>query len=146
MVYGNPDATNEEVIAAAKNANIHDFIMTLEKGYDTEVGERGVKLSGGQRQRIAIARVFLKNPKLLILDEATSALDNATEMQVQRALDELSCGRTVIVVAHRLSTVKGADTIAVIGKNGIMEMGTHEELLALEGEYSKLYQYQFKDQ
>ncbi len=144
IAYGT-DATDEQVIAAAKSANIHDYVMTLEKGYDTHVGERGVKLSGGQRQRIAIARVFLKNPKLLILDEATSALDNATEMQIQSSLEELSRGRTVIVVAHRLSTVKGADEIVVIDKSGIAERGTHEELLSLDGEYKKLYSYQFKN-
>ena len=145
IAYGKGDATDDEIIAAAKRANIHDFITTLDNGYDTQVGERGVKLSGGQRQRIAIARVFLKNPKLLILDEATSALDNATEMQVQAALEELSAGRTVIVVAHRLSTVKGADEIIVIGEEGIIERGTHDELLAKEGEYHKLYSYQFKN-
>ena len=144
IAYGNFDATDEEIMEAAKKANIHDFIMTLEHGYDTEAGERGVKLSGGQRQRIAIARVFLKNPKLLILDEATSALDNVTEMQIQTALDELSRGRTVIVVAHRLSTVKNADEIVVIDKRGIVEKGTHEELLSIDGEYKKLYSYQFK--
>ncbi len=145
IAYGAPDASDEDIISAAKRANIHDYIMTLDKGYDTEVGERGVKLSGGQRQRIAIARVFLKNPKLLILDEATSALDNATEMQIQAALEELSVGRTVIVVAHRLSTVKGADEIVVIDKNGVAERGTHDELIALDGEYKKLYQYQFRN-
>ncbi len=144
IAYGRPDATDEEIAEAAKKANIHDFIMTLEHGYDTEVGERGVKLSGGQRQRISIARVFLKDPKLLILDEATSALDNATEMQIQSALEELSVGRTVIVVAHRLSTVKNADEIVVIGSQGIIERGTHKELLELSGEYAKLYAYQFK--
>lgn len=144
IAYGKPDASDEEVVSAAKRANIHDFILTLEDGYDTEVGERGVKLSGGQRQRISIARVFLKNPKLLILDEATSALDNATEMQIQASLEELSRGRTVIVVAHRLSTVKNADEIIVIDSTGIVERGTHEELLALDGEYKKLYSYQFK--
>ena len=145
ITYGKSDATEEEIIEAAKRANIHDFVTSLEDGYDTEVGERGVKLSGGQRQRIAIARVFLKNPKLLILDEATSALDNATEMQVQSALEELSEGRTVIVVAHRLSTVKNADEIIVIGEEGIIEKGTHDELLAKNGEYHKLYSYQFKN-
>lgn len=144
IAYSNQDATDEQIIEAAKRANIHDYIMGMEHGYDTEVGERGVKLSGGQRQRIAIARVFLKNPKLLILDEATSALDNATEMLVQSALEELSRGRTVIVVAHRLSTVKGADEIVVLGESGIIEQGTHEELLALGGEYAGLYSYQFK--
>ncbi len=145
IAYGNLEATDEEIIEAAKKANIHEYIETLEKGYDTEVGERGVKLSGGQRQRVAIARVFLKNPKLLILDEATSALDNVTEMLIQQSLEELSRGRTVIVVAHRLSTVKRADEIVVIDKTGIVEKGTHEELLALGGEYKKLYSYQFRD-
>jgi len=144
IAYGRPDATDEEIVEAAKKANIHDFILTLDEGYDTEVGERGVKLSGGQRQRISIARVFLKNPKLLILDEATSALDNVTEMQIQESLEELSRGRTVIVVAHRLSTVKNADEIVVIDSTGIVERGSHEELLELDGEYKKLYSYQFK--
>ena len=145
ITYSNPDATDEEMIEAAKRANIHDYVMTLENGYDTEVGERGVKLSGGQKQRISIARVFLKNPKLLILDEATSALDNATEMQIQQSLEELSRGRTVIVVAHRLSTVKNADRIMVIDAGGIIESGTHNELIQKGGEYSKLYAYQFKE-
>lgn len=144
IAYGKPDASDEEIVEAAKKANIHDFILTLDDGYDTEVGERGVKLSGGQRQRISIARVFLKNPKLLILDEATSALDNVTEMQIQQSLEELSRGRTVIVVAHRLSTVKNADEIVVIDSSGIVERGSHEQLLALDGEYKKLYSYQFK--
>ena len=144
IAYGNLDATDEEIIEAAKKANIHDYIASLEKGYDTEVGERGIKLSGGQKQRVSIARVFLKNPKLLILDEATSALDNITEMQIQASLEELSRGRTVIVVAHRLSTVKNADEIVVIDKDGIVEKGTHEELLEKGGEYARLYQYQFK--
>lgn len=139
IAYGNPDATDEEIIAAAKRANIHDFVMTLEGGYDTEVGERGIKLSGGQRQRVAIARVFLKNPSILILDEATSALDNITEMQIQKSLEDLSKGRTVIVVAHRLSTVKNADKIVVIDKDGIIEEGTHSELVDFDGEYAKLY-------
>ena len=145
IAYGTEGATDEEIVAAAKKANIHDYIVTLDEGYDTQVGERGVKLSGGQRQRIAIARVFLKNPKLLILDEATSALDNATEMQIQASLEELSRGRTVIVVAHRLSTVKNADEIVVVDKEGIVERGNHEELIALGGEYKKLYDYQFRD-
>ena len=144
IAYGRPDATDEEIIAAAKCANIHDFVMTLDNGYDTEVGERGIKLSGGQRQRISIARVFLKNPKLLILDEATSALDNATEMQIQASLEELSRGRTVIVVAHRLSTVKNADEIVVIESDGVKERGTHEELIATGGIYKGLYEYQFR--
>ena len=145
IAYGNLDATDEMIIEAAKKAKIHDYVITLDKGYDTEVGERGVKLSGGQKQRIAIARVFLKNPKLLILDEATSALDNATEMQIQDALSELSLGRTVIVVAHRLSTVKRADEIVVLDSTGIVERGTHEELISIDGEYKKLYNYQFRE-
>ena len=144
IAYGNLDATDEEIILAAKKANIHEYVTTLEKGYDTQVGERGVKLSGGQKQRVAIARVFLKNPKLLILDEATSALDNVTEMQIQQSLEELSRGRTVIVVAHRLSTVKGADEIVVLDSSGIVEMGTHDELIIKDGEYRKLYSYQFR--
>lgn len=145
IAYGTDGVTDEEIIEAAKKANIHEYISTLENGYDTHVGERGVKLSGGQRQRIAIARVFLKNPKLLILDEATSALDNATEMQIQSSLEELSRGRTVIVVAHRLSTVKNADEIVVLDKDGIVERGTHDQLIAVGGEYKKLYDYQFRE-
>ena len=145
IAYGDLDADDEAIYEAARRANIHDYIVTLEKGYDTEVGERGVKLSGGQKQRIAIARVFLKNPKLLILDEATSALDNVTEMQIQASLEELARGRTVIMVAHRLSTIKNADKIAVIDKTGIVEQGSHEELLSIDGEYKKLYNYQFKN-
>jgi ATP-binding cassette subfamily B protein len=145
IAYGTPDATDEEIIAAAKKANVHEFVESLDKGYDTEVGERGVKLSGGQRQRISIARVFLQNPKLLILDEATSALDNATEMQIQASLEELSKGRTVIVVAHRLSTVKNADEIVVLDSTGVVERGTHEQLIENDGEYKKLYLYQFRD-
>ena len=145
IAYGNLDATMEEIIEAAKAANIHDFVMTLENGYNTEVGERGVKLSGGQKQRVSIARAFLKNPPILILDEATSALDNVTEMQIQQALERLSDGRTTIVVAHRLSTVKNADKIVVITSEGIMEEGSHEELIAKKGIYESLYQYQFKN-
>ena len=145
IAYGDLDATDEQIIEAAKKANIHDYVMTLENGYDTNVGERGIKLSGGQKQRISIARVFLKNPSILILDEATSALDNATEMLIQKSLDELSRGRTVIVVAHRLSTVKNADEIVVIDKTGIAERGTHEQLLEKEsGIYKDLYSYQFR--
>jgi ATP-binding cassette subfamily B protein len=119
--------------------------MSLELGYDTYVGERGVKLSGGQKQRIAIARAFLKNPPILILDEATSALDNITEMQIQSALEELSVGRTTIVVAHRLSTVKNADDIMVINNEGIIERGNHQQLIDKNGVYANLYQYQFKE-
>jgi ATP-binding cassette subfamily B protein len=144
ILYGADEVDEQTMITAAKQANIHEYVMSLPDGYDTQVGERGIKLSGGQRQRIAIARAFIKNPKILILDEATSALDNATEMQVQSALDELSAGRTVIVVAHRLSTVKNADEIVVVSKNGVVERGSHEQLLALGGEYASLYAYQFK--
>ncbi|HBD63339.1 MAG TPA: thiamine ABC transporter permease, partial [Clostridiales bacterium] len=137
------DATMEEVIEAAKMANIHDFIMSLPEGYDTYVGERGVKLSGGQKQRISIARVFLKNPPILILDEATSALDNATEQMIQHSLEELSKGRTTVVVAHRLSTIKNSDEIIVITDKGIQERGKHEELINLNGIYAELYNSQF---
>ena len=144
IAYGKLDATDEEIIEAAKKANIHEYIMTMEQGYDTQVGERGVKLSGGQKQRISIARVFLKNPAILILDEATSALDNATEMLIQESLEELSRGRTCIVVAHRLSTIKNADEIVVLTRDGVVERGTHEELLANHALYESLYQYQFR--
>lgn len=145
ILYGKLDATDEEVTEAAKRANIHDFIMSLPEGYDTQIGERGVKLSGGQKQRLSIARVFLKNPAILILDEATSALDNTTEILIQTALDELCKGRTTIVVAHRLSTIKNANTIAVIKGGEILEKGTHEELLEKEGLYAKLYALQFRN-
>lgn len=144
IAYGNFDAAEEEIIEAAKKANIHDYIISLPHGYDTNVGERGVKLSGGQKQRVSIARAFLKNPPILILDEATSALDNATETLIQVALEKLSEGRTTLVVAHRLSTVKNSDEIIVMTAEGIKERGTHEELLALGGAYEKLYKYQFK--
>ena len=139
IMYGNPNATEEEVIEAAKSACLHDFIMGLEDGYDTFIGERGVKLSGGQKQSIAIARVFLKNPAILILDEATSALDNVTEYEIQKALEELSKDRTTLVVAHRLSTVKNSDEIIVLTDKGIEERGTHEELIKLGGVYSHLH-------
>ena len=145
ILYGRLDATDEEVYEAAKRANIHDYVMTLENGYDTVVGERGVKLSGGQKQRLSIARVFLKNPSILILDEATSALDNTTEILIQQALDELCKGRTTLVVAHRLSTIKNADEIAVVAEGKIKEKGTHEELLAKGGMYADLYKLQFKN-
>ncbi len=144
IAYGNLNASMEEIIEAAKAANIHEFIETLPDGYDTYVGERGVKLSGGQKQRISIARAFLKNPPILILDEATSALDTISELQIQNSLEHLSKGRTTIVVAHRLSTVKNADEIMVVTKDGITEKGTHESLLKENGMYANLYQYQFK--
>lgn len=145
ILYGRPDATDAEVVEAARRANIHDYVMTLPNGYDTDIGERGVKLSGGQKQRLSIARVFLKNPSILILDEATSALDNTTEILIQRALDELCRGRTTIVVAHRLSTIKNADRIAVVEGGEITEMGTHEELMQKEkGIYRTLYSLQFR--
>lgn len=139
LIIGKLDATDEEIIEAAKKANIHDFIETLPDGYNTEVGERGVKLSGGQKQRIAIGRIFLKNPPILILDEATSALDNITEQLIQESLDELAKNRTTIIVAHRLSTIKNADTIVVITDDGIVEKGTHEELISNKGFYYNLH-------
>ncbi|MBQ3127870.1 MAG: ABC transporter ATP-binding protein [Clostridia bacterium] len=145
ILYGRPDASEEEIFEAAKRANIHDYIMTLEKGYDTEIGERGVKLSGGQKQRLSIARVFLKDPAILILDEATSALDNTTEVLIQHALDELCKGRTTLVVAHRLSTIRNADEIAVVIDGKIKERGTHEELIEADGTYKKLYSLQFRE-
>ncbi len=144
--YGKLDATDEEVIEAAKRANIHDYVMSLDEGYDTVIGERGVRLSGGQKQRLCIARVFLKNPPILILDEATSALDNTTEILIQEALDKLSVGRTTIVVAHRLSTIKNADEIAVIAGGEIIEEGTHEELIGNGKIYTELYNGQFRDE
>ena len=145
ILYGRPDATDEEIIEAAKKANIHDYVMTLPNGYDTEIGERGVRLSGGQKQRLSIARVFLKDPAILILDEATSALDNTTEVLIQEALDELCKGRTTLVVAHRLSTIRNADEIAVVIDGEIKERGTHDELIALGGTYKDLYALQFRD-
>jgi len=143
--YGRLDATDEEIIEAAKKANIHDYVMTLEHGYDTEIGERGVKLSGGQKQRLSIARVFLKDPAILILDEATSALDNTTEVLIQEALDELCKGRTTLVVAHRLSTIRNADEIAVVMNGRITERGTHGELMQKGGTYKELYALQFRE-
>jgi subfamily B ATP-binding cassette protein MsbA len=143
ILYGRLDATREEIIAAAKSANAHDFIMSMPSGYDTIIGERGSSLSGGQRQRVAIARAILKNPRILILDEATSALDTESEKIVQSALDKLMVGRTSLVIAHRLSTILSADCILVLDKGKIAERGTHEELLRLNGLYSSLYKIQF---
>ena len=145
IAYGRPDATDAEIVEAAKKARIHETILEMEDGYDTYIGERGVKLSGGQKQRVSIARVFLKNPSILILDEATSALDNATEMLIQESLEELSRGRTCIVVAHRLSTIKNADEIIVLTDEGVMERGTHQELLEKNGIYAGFYRYQFRE-
>lgn len=137
--YGKPGASREEIIEAAKNANAHEFIMSLPNGYDTDIGQRGVKLSGGQKQRISIARVFLKNPPILIFDEATSALDNESEFVVQESLERLAKGRTSLVIAHRLTTIKNAERIFVLSEDGIEESGTHEELLEKGGIYSNLY-------
>ena len=142
--YGKPDATREEVIAAAKNANAHDFIMSLPNGYETDIGQRGIKLSGGQKQRLSIARVFLKNPPILIFDEATSALDNESEKVVQDSLEKLAKNRTTIVIAHRLSTIRNAEKILVLTEEGIAEEGTHQELMEKQGIYEKLYQMQFQ--
>lgn len=144
ILYGNPDASDDEVMEAAKQAYIHDFIMDLPENYDTMVGERGVKLSGGQKQRISIARVFLKNPPIVILDEATSSLDNESELFVQQALDKLAQGKTTVTVAHRLSTIMNADEILVLEGNAIVERGKHQELLEKQGIYKKLYTAQFK--
>ena len=143
IAYGKPEATDAEIYEAAKNADLLDFINGLPHGFDTEVGERGTRLSGGQKQRIAIARVFLKNPPILILDEATSALDNESERFIQESLDRLSVGRTTITIAHRLSTILGADEIIVLDSDGIRERGTHKELMKLDGIYAKYYQMQF---
>ena len=144
IAYGKPDATDDEIVQAAERANIHEFITGLEDGYDTYVGERGTRLSGGQKQRLAIARVFLKNPRILILDEATSALDNESERHIQNSLEELSKDRTTIVIAHRLSTIRNADEIIVIGDEGIMERGDHQTLLNKNGIYAKYYNMQFE--
>ena len=139
ILYGKPDATREEVISAAKNANAHEFIMSFPDGYDTDIGQRGIKLSGGQKQRLSIARVFLKNPPILIFDEATSALDNESERVVQESLEKLAENRTTFVIAHRLTTIQNAEKILVLTEEGIEESGTHEELLAKGGIYEKLY-------
>lgn len=145
ILYGRLDATDEELIAAARAANAHDFITEFPDGYDTVVGERGVKLSGGQRQRVAIARAVLKDPRILLLDEATSSLDSASEGLVQEALDRLMKGRTTVIIAHRLSTIRAVDRIAVLDQGRIVELGTHTELMALNGLYAKLYQMQFRE-
>ena len=144
IAYGKADASDEEIIEAARNANIHDFIVSLEDGYDTFVGERGARLSGGQKQRLSIARVFLKNPPILILDEATSALDNESERFVQKSLEELAQNRTTIVIAHRLSTIKNADEIIVITDEGIAERGSHRGLIKWDGIYAHYYNMQFE--
>ena len=139
ILYGNPNASDEEIILASKKANIYDFIMSLPDGFNTLCGERGIQLSGGQKQRISIARIFLKNPNILILDEATSALDNVTEKLIQKSFDELAEGKTTIVIAHRLTTIKNVDLIVVLGKNGIIEKGNHDELMKLNGIYANMY-------
>ncbi|MBO4320498.1 MAG: ABC transporter ATP-binding protein [Treponema sp.] len=145
IAYGKPDATDEEIEQAARRAEIHEDIMKMPNGYDSIVGERGIKLSGGQKQRVSIARCFLKNPPILILDEATSALDTATEIKIQHSFDELAKGRTTLVIAHRLSTIKNADKIAVVTDHGIAEQGTHDELMTKHGEYYKLRTAQLED-
>ena len=144
IAYGRPGATEQEIREAAKLAHAHEFIMNLPDGYDSAIGERGVKLSGGQKQRLAIARVFLKNPPVLILDEATSALDNETERKIQQALQDLSANRTTLIIAHRLATIRHADRIVVLTKEGICESGPHEELMTRQGVYYELYTSQFK--
>ncbi|HZK40521.1 MAG TPA: ABC transporter ATP-binding protein [Atribacterota bacterium] len=144
ILYGKPNSEEAEVVKAAKDANIHDFIMSLPEGYDSYVGEKGIKLSGGQKQRISLARAFLKNPAILILDEATSALDSEAEIIIQQALEKLTVGRTVLVIAHRLSTIKNANQIVVLTDQGIKEKGNHDDLIAKDGLYAKLYNAQFR--
>ena len=144
ILYGKPDAEDTEVVKAAKDANIHDFIMSLPEGYDSYIGEKGIKLSGGQKQRISLARAFLKNPAILILDEATSALDSEAEIIIQQALKKLAVGRTVLVIAHRLSTIKNANQIVVLTDQGIKEKGNHDELITKGGLYARLYKAQFR--
>ncbi|MFA5450188.1 MAG: ATP-binding cassette domain-containing protein, partial [Clostridia bacterium] len=144
IAYGKPGATFEEIVEAAKRANIHDFIASLPDGYESSVGERGTRLSGGQKQRISIARVFLKNPKVLILDEATSSLDNESEKHIQAALEELAKDRTTITIAHRLSTIRNADRIYVIDDGAIKEVGNHNSLMQKDGLYAKYYNMQFE--
>ena len=144
IAYGKPGASDEEIVEAAKRANIHDFIVSLPEGYNTFVGERGARLSGGQKQRISIARVFLKDPRILILDEATSALDNESERHIQESLEELAKDRTTIVIAHRLSTIRNADEIIVLSDEGIVERGNHHELMQKDGLYASYYNMQFE--
>jgi ATP-binding cassette subfamily B protein len=144
LLYAKMDATQEEIEAACRAANIHDFIVGLHDGYDTVAGERGYRLSGGEKQRIAIARVILKNPRILVLDEATSHLDSTVEQKIQQALDRVMEGRTSIVIAHRLSTILAADLILVLNRGKIVERGTHSELVGLGGLYTQLYETQFR--
>jgi subfamily B ATP-binding cassette protein MsbA len=146
ILYGNLEANDEQVVEAAQAAYAHDFVLRLSRGYDTLIGERGVRLSGGEKQRLAIARALLRNPPILILDEATSSLDSASERMVQGALENLMKNRTTFVIAHRLSTVRHADKIVVLHAGTIAEVGTHDELLARGGQYRRLYELQFKGQ